>query len=170
VSDEADAEERAFGEESEDPWPDEPAEFDPQSLGPGVPEAPEAPEAPDPASGDVELSGDLVRAFWAAVLFTNVGLLGVSLGPMLVLFEGRTDTGITAFLVGVLALAFAYRRYRGYVDRDDGDDGDGPADTRDPNASASASGSDGESGVDAGSTRRADEPAERGPRDAGGGD
>ncbi|MFC6943198.1 hypothetical protein ACFQE8_25120 [Salinirubellus sp. GCM10025818] len=165
MSDEADAEERAFWEESEDPWPDEPAEFDPQSLGPGVPEVPEAPEAPDPASGDAELSGDLVKAFWAAVLFTNVGLLGVSLGPMLVLFEGRTDAGVAAFLVGALALAFAYRRYRGYVDRDDGDDGDGPDGTRDP----SLSGSDEGSGIDAGTTRGADEPAERGPRDTGGG-
>ena len=124
MSDEADAEEREFWEESEDPWPDEPEEFDPHSLGPGIPEAP---SLSDPASGDVELSADLVKAFWAAVLFTNVGLLGVALGPMLVFFEGRTDVGGAAFLIGVLALVFAYRRYRGYVDRD----GTREADARD---------------------------------------
>lgn len=114
MSDEADAEGREFWEEPEDPWPDEPEEFDPQSLGPGIPEAP---AAPDPASGDVEVSADLVKTFWAAVVFVNVGLLGVALGPMLVLFEGRTDAGVTAFLVGVLSLVFAYRRYRSYKDR-----------------------------------------------------
>lgn len=123
VSDEADAEGREFWEESGDSWPDEPEEFDPHSLGPGVPEVP---EAPDPTSDDVELSGDLVKAFWAAVVFANVGLLGVSLGPMLVFFEGRTDAGVAAFLVGTLSLVFAYRRYRGYVDRDETREADTP--------------------------------------------
>ena len=117
MSDEADAEGREFWEEPEDPWPDEPEEFDPQSLGPGIPEAP---AAPDPTSGDVEVSAGLVKAFWAAVVFVNIGLLGVALGPMLVLFEGRTDAGVAAFLVGILSLVFAYRRYRGYVDRNEG--------------------------------------------------
>lgn len=124
MSDEADAEGREFWEEPEDPWPDEPEEFDPQSLGPGIPEAP---AAPDPASGDVEVSADLVKAFWAAVVFVNVGLLGVALGPMLVLFEGRTDAGVAAFLVGVLSLVFAYRRYRSYKDRN-GERGTGARD------------------------------------------
>jgi F0F1-type ATP synthase assembly protein I len=106
-------------EESGEAWPDEPEEFDPHSLGP---EIPSAPEPPDPTSDDVEVSPDLAKAFWAAVVFANVGLLGVSLGPMLVYFEGMTDLGLAVFLIGVLSLVFAYRRYHGYVHRDEGGD------------------------------------------------
>jgi hypothetical protein len=117
VRDELDPDGGGFLEESGDAWPDEPDEFDPHSLGP------EVPSAPDPTSDDVDVPPELARAFWAAVLFANVGLLGVSLGPMLILFEGRVDAGLVSFLVGVLGLVFAYRRYRGYMNRDDADDG-----------------------------------------------
>jgi len=125
VTDEADADGPELWEEPEDPWPDEPEEFDPHSLGP------EIPSAPDPATGDVEVPPDLMKAFWAAVIFANVGLLGVALGPMLVYFEGMTDLGLSVFLVGVLALVFAYRRYHGYVNREDPGTDDGRHDGRD---------------------------------------
>ena len=105
-------------EESGDPWPDEPDEFDPSNLGP------EIPSAPDPSTGEVDASPELLRAFWAAVLFANVGLLGVSLGPMLIFLDGRTDLGLSVFLVGVVGLLFCYRQYHGYMNRDDRDDTD----------------------------------------------
>lgn len=112
-------------DESGEAWPDEPDEFDPQSLGP------EIPSAPDPTDDDVEVSAELVRAFWSAVLFANVGLLGVSLGPMLAYFEGRTNVGLAVFLIGVLGLAFSYRRYHGYMNRDEGDDAEDEGDGED---------------------------------------
>lgn len=109
-----------FLEESGDAWPDEPDEFDPDSLGP------EIPSPPDPTADDVDVPPELAKAFWAAVVFANVGLLGVSLGPMLIFFEGRVDAGLASFLIGVLGLVFAYRRYHGYMNRDGADGaGDG---------------------------------------------
>ena len=150
VRDELDAGGDDFLEESGEAWPDEPDEFDPHSLGP------EVPSAPGSASGEVDASPELLKAFWSAVLFANVGLLGVSLGPMLAYFEGRTEVGLAVFLIGVLGLVFAYRRYHGYMNRDerdgeggdaedghDGDTGDGTddrdADSADP---AAATGTD----------------------------
>jgi uncharacterized membrane protein len=41
---------------------------------------------------------------------------------MLIFFEGRVDAGLASFLIGVLGLVFAYRRYHGYMNRDDRDD------------------------------------------------
>ena len=115
-----------FLEEPGDAWPDEPDEFDPNSLGP------EVPSAPDPASDDIDVSPELAKAFWAAVLFANVGLLGVSLGPMLIFFDGRIDAGLASFAIGVLGLVFAYRRYHGYMNRDGvGGESDGDEDRAD---------------------------------------
>ena len=119
MTDEADADGGEFWEEPGDPWPDEPEEFDPHSLGP---EVPAAPDPPDPTDGDVEIPAELVRSFWAAVLLANIGLLGVSLGPMLVYFEGMVDAGLAVFLIGVLALVFTYRRYHAYMNREGADD------------------------------------------------
>lgn len=129
-------------DESGEAWPDEPDEFDPRSLGP------EIPSAPDPTHDDVEVSAELAKAFWSAVLFANVGLLGVSLGPMLAYFEGRTDLGLAVFLVGVLGLAFAYRRYHGYMNRDEGDDGDGDGEDGGSGADRTGHGADDRGGAD----------------------
>ena len=140
VIDEADPDSE-FWEESEDAWPDEPDEFDPHSLGP---EIPEAPDPPDPTSDEVEASPELLRAFWAAVVFANIGLFCVSLGPMLVYFEGRTDLGLGVFLVGVLSFVFTYRHYHGYVhgDEEDDPDGDGPNGSSDGGSTSDSGGGD----------------------------
>lgn len=94
-------------EESEDAWPDEPAEFDPQSLGPDIPEV-----AQSNGSGDATADSETLQMFYAAVLFANVGLLGISLGPMLWYFRGLTETGAGLTLVGFVALGMTYRQYR----------------------------------------------------------
>ena len=117
MRDELDADGGGLLEESGDAWPDEPDEFDPRSLGP------EVPSPPDPTSDDVDVPPELAKAFWSAVLFANVGLLGVSLGPMLIVFDGRVEAGLASLLVGVLGLVFAYRRYHGYMNRDDREEG-----------------------------------------------
>lgn len=94
-------------EKSEDAWPAEPAEFDPQSLGPDIPRVGESAD-----SGDATADSETIRMFYAAVLFANVGLLGISLGPMLWYFRGLTETGAGLILVGVAALGMTYRQYR----------------------------------------------------------
>lgn len=110
-----------FEEGEEDPWPDEPDEFDPESLGPGTPETPSVRDYSESAGDAPE---DVKNAFWAAVVFANVGLMGVSLGAMFVFFESAWRLGGGLFLVGVVALLMTYRQYRDFMNRDRDDQED----------------------------------------------
>lgn len=105
-------------EEDEEAWPDEPSEFDPDSLGPSV-DTPEAPEFDD------DVDEELFRTFWATALMANFGLFAASLGLMYVVFRGRLRLGGTVFAVGALALLFGYRHYRGYRADEATEGGDG---------------------------------------------
>ncbi|MWG36440.1 DUF7322 domain-containing protein [Halomarina oriensis] len=101
----------------DDPWPDEPEEFDPDSLAPSV-DVPEAPGTPEFSESDVD--DDLFRAFWGAVVMLNVALLGLSLGPMFLYFWGDLRLGGGTTLIGLVSAVFAYRFYAGYQrDRQD---------------------------------------------------
>lgn len=104
-------------EEDEDAWPDEPKEFDPNSLGPDVPKAPAAPNL-----AERDVPKDVSNAFWAAVLFANAALLGLSLGPMLWYFEGMAQVGGGIFLIGLVALGMTYRRYYAFMNREKPDE------------------------------------------------
>lgn len=113
------------GDDAE-PWPDEPetgwpnepdqevveepAEFDPESLGPDVPSPPGRGSADNPAA---------VQLFWKLVLVFNVALLALAVGPMFAVFQGQWELGLQIFLVG--ALAFAYGTFRYYRFRTDED-------------------------------------------------
>lgn len=98
-------------EDDDDPWPDEPEEFDPDSLAPSV-TPPEAPDAPEFSGEDVD--DDVFRAFWSTVIMANVALFGVSVGAMVVFFLGDLRVGGTAIVVGVLAALFGYRYYAAF--------------------------------------------------------
>ncbi|MFC6836203.1 DUF7322 domain-containing protein [Halomarina ordinaria] len=89
-----------------DPWPDEPDEFDPDSLGPRVEYT-----TPDDLS-DIDLDRETFNAFWAVVALAKVGLYAGAVGAMLLAFDGDVDLGAPLLLVGLLALGFGYRRYR----------------------------------------------------------
>jgi hypothetical protein len=106
-----------------DPWPNEPDEPNPEDRW-GDPErelvrVPKAPEAPTPSASEDDVPEEVARNFWAAVIFANVGLFGVSLGAMLIGFRGQWFWGGAAFLVGVLALLRTYLQYRSFVTRDE---------------------------------------------------
>lgn len=78
----------------------------------------EVPEVETPVgSGDVP--PELIKAFWAIVLVANAALLAVSVGGLLVLFEGDTDRGLPLLAGGVLLFGFAVHRYRSYRDSTD---------------------------------------------------
>ncbi|HMB50923.1 MAG TPA: hypothetical protein VKM69_09710 [Natronoarchaeum rubrum] len=97
--------------------PYEPDEFDPSSLGPDVP------EAPDPPDGAA--NSEVTSLFWQLVVVFNIALLALSVGPMLAYFDGRVDLGVRITLVGALAFAYGYVRYRRFVkDRDSDETGD----------------------------------------------
>jgi len=98
----------------------DPDEDDPESaFVPDVPDVtPDVPEAPDPTP-DIPDPSDapesLRREFWVQVLLFNLGLLAVSLGLMLVVFDRSFLVGGVVVLVGVAALLFGYQRYRAFT-------------------------------------------------------
>lgn len=82
----------------------EPEEFDPQELGPDIPEAPDLTE--------VEASSEVRQRFWALVAVFNVALLATSIGVMFIGFQGEWTLGGQLTLAGLVLLAFGYYRYR----------------------------------------------------------
>lgn len=95
-------------EEEENAWPDEPEEFDPDSLGPDPPDP--TPRQQDSMAATEDVPDELFRAFWASVLLLNVAIAGLSIGAMLIYFRGDYQTGTLALLVGGVA-AFGTARY-----------------------------------------------------------
>ena len=95
-------------EDEEESWPNEPDEFDPASLGPDPPDV----TGSTGASGDetASVSNDLARAFWASVLFVNIALFALSIGAMLIYFQGNHEAGIPALVIGLVA-AISFARY-----------------------------------------------------------
>lgn len=74
-------------------------------------------EADAPSGNDVD--AETWRSFWSAAFGVNVGLLAVTIGPMLAYFWGWIYVGAILFGVGVAAFWHAYRTYRAYVDDED---------------------------------------------------
>jgi hypothetical protein len=76
---------------------------------------------------NISVDGETATAFWAAVVYLNVGLLLVAVGPMLLFFRGRTQVGPLLMAVGVFALYRAYGVYQEYTapgEEEDEEDGD----------------------------------------------
>jgi len=92
----------------------EPAEFDPESLGPDV---------PSPSGGDYQ--GDTTGLFVKLVIVFNVALMALSLGPMLAYFEGQVDLGVRIFLVGLIAFGYGTFRYVQFERERKSDDSNG---------------------------------------------
>lgn len=101
-------------EDDEDAWPDEPSEFDPDSLGPDAPEPPDpTPEHSEVVEAAEEVPGGLFRAFWASVLSLNVALAALAVGGMMIYFQRDYETGGLVFLIGCVAAAGTLRYYWG---------------------------------------------------------
>lgn len=82
-----------------------------EELGPRI----DPPTTPDPS--EIEGSDAVRKTFWICVIMIDIGLLALSVGIMVIVFEGRYRLGGTGVLAGVLALLSAYRHYRGYRNR-----------------------------------------------------
>ncbi|MDF9745128.1 DUF7322 domain-containing protein [Natrinema salsiterrestre] len=97
-------------------------------------------EPPTVPTAETDVPGDVLQTFWALVLVLNAAVLLVSLGLLLVVFEGSIARGGVLVATGVLLFGLATRRYRRFQrdDRTDTESGDGDGDA--PNAeSADAS-------------------------------
>lgn len=74
------------------------------------------------AEGDVP--ADLLQTFWALVLVVNAAVLAVSLGLLVLFFEGTMGRGGLLLAAGLVLFGFAGRRYRRFRDADtEADDG-----------------------------------------------
>ncbi|WP_255196836.1 DUF7322 domain-containing protein [Halorarius litoreus] len=111
------------GEDGANPWPDEPAEFDPHSLGPAT--------GLSTGDEDYDVDDETFRSFYAAVVLANIGLFGVTVGPMLWFFRGETLIGGGLFVVGAVAIARTYRIQQRYKQRrkNESDPSDDPSNT-----------------------------------------
>ncbi|SMO33696.1 DUF7322 domain-containing protein [Halorubrum cibi] len=121
--DEDDEGEVSFGESSD-------AE---REMTPEIPKAPSVKSFDDDgdfsAAGDVD--GGTLRAFVVAVIYANVAVLFVSLGPLVWFFEGWSRIGIGLTVGGLLAGVRTYQTYRSW-DRSRGDDEVGDAAAAEP--------------------------------------
>ena len=105
-----------------DPWPDEPAEPDPEpDVESSVEDLAAVPEVSVPDTDDVD--AETRTAFWASVLLANGAVLLVSLGPMLAYFRGQTLVGAGLFAGGCLLFVRLYLYYRSFRSDDDGASG-----------------------------------------------
>ena len=121
----------------------EPAEFDPaERFGDpeqeaSVPEPPDNPadRLPDPS----EVDSDVQNAFWRALLWTNVAVAGLTLGPAYAILDDGTRVGAAATVIGAVAAVRVYQTVRAFKrrdrdeDTDDGGTNDGDADDSDTN-------------------------------------
>ena len=93
-------------------------------------------------AAEVNVDGETATAFWAAVIYVNVGLMLVAIGPMLAVFRGRVQVGALLVVLGSFALYRAYTVYRSYTAASDeegeADEGSG-ADDADDEETATAS-------------------------------
>lgn len=117
---------RSSGEDGENAWPDEPSEFDPHSLGPSS-----SPAGLGGGDEEYDVDDETFRSFYGAVVLANIGLFGVTVGPMLWFFRGETLLGGGLFLVGVAAIVRTYRIQQRYTAHRRGDPDDDTADGAD---------------------------------------
>lgn len=70
----------------------------------------------------VDVDSETLRAFWAAVVYVNVGVFAIVLGLLLAGFRGRNLVGAALVGVGAIALYRAWAVYRAFKASDDGDE------------------------------------------------
>ncbi|WP_175607245.1 DUF7322 domain-containing protein [Natrinema saccharevitans] len=111
-------------ENEPDEWDPEEEYYDPDSDGLTIPQVSgddgpgdlddlsSAIESPEVEVNDADVPADLLQTFWALVLVLNAAVLAVSLGLLILLFEGYSTRVPALVVAGVVLFGFAVRRYR----------------------------------------------------------
>lgn len=145
-------EHRPDGGEDEDPgesdspdgafrtWPEKSRVPSPEDLGPDPPST-------KTSSMEETSDPDVASLFWRLVLVFDVALLGLALGPVMIVVLGWWERGLLAFGLGVVLSAYGTYQYRGYR-RGDDRDGDG-SDAETGDSSATDDQHDGDVTIDA---------------------
>jgi len=127
-------------------WDPEEELYDPDSDGLTIPqvttddasadeaESASAIDIPSVSTDETDVPSDVLQAFWALVLVVNAALLVVSLGALLLVFEGDVTRGGALVAAGTVLFGLAGRRYRAF--RADSNDGTADDDLADEDRSA----------------------------------
>lgn len=114
-------------------WDPEEEYYDPDSDGLTIPQVggedgpgdiddlSSAIEPPEVELSEADVPSDLLQTFWALVLVLNAAVLAVSLGLLILLFEGYSTRVVALVVAGVVLFGFAVRRYRRFQADDSGD-------------------------------------------------
>lgn len=100
-----------------DEWDPEADQHDPDADGLTIPSV---------STAESEAPADVRKTFWIVTLIVNVAILFVSVGPMIIYFEGWTRNGLVLIAAGLVLFGLAYRRYRSFMADGPDDSGDGP--------------------------------------------
>ena len=106
-------------------WDPEEEFYDPDSDGLTIPqvttddegdeaEAATAIDIPSVSTDETDVPSDILQAFWALVLVINAALFVVSIGTLLLVFEGDVTRGGTLIAAGLVLFGLAGRRYRSF--------------------------------------------------------
>lgn len=120
-------------------WDPEEEFYDPDSDGLTIPqvttedsddeaEPTTAVDVPSVSTDETDVPSDILQAFWALVLVINAALFVVSLGALLLVFEGDVTRGGTLIAAGIVLFGLAGRRYRSFRADSDERTADDPAD------------------------------------------
>lgn len=103
--------------------PEEPEEFDPEKRW-GSPEfdLPNVPDAPTPTLGESDAAPRIKKTFWASVIFANLALFGLTVGPMVLFFREDLTLGGVLLAVGAFSAFRTWSTYVSFRDREEADD------------------------------------------------
>jgi type IV secretory pathway VirB2 component (pilin) len=87
-------------------------------------------DAPTVSTAETDVPSDVLQTFWGLVLVLNAAVLIVSLGLLLIVFEGSFTRGGVLVATAVILFGLAARRYRRFRD-DDSSTASDSADTTD---------------------------------------
>lgn len=78
----------------------------------------------NPDTEDLEVDADVATPFWAAVLYVNVGILLLAVGPLLYVARGQGLVSLALVGAGVALLFRAYLVYRNFRAEREAEEGD----------------------------------------------
>lgn len=83
---------------------------------------------PDDPEDLTEIDSETATAFWGAVIYVNIGILLIALGPVVYALRGRALVSAALVVAGIGVLLRAYMVYRRFDARDADEDANEDAD------------------------------------------
>lgn len=115
------------------PGEDNPGERLIEKYDPTIDDGSSVESSSDPDLTDVDVDDETARLFWYLVVVFNVAVMGLAIGPMLIIFLDEWFLGGQITAAGAILAAYGYYRYRrhdpGGSSGDGGEGDDGGDDT-----------------------------------------